>query len=441
MSLATLLMRRKRPSFPAIPAHNQITTATRAILARWPDVVKDTPDRDREALLRRMQSHVVAWDWDGVKLSFINSAARVAFDPAFRERAEFRELRQFFASEIAASDRAGFLNAMMAIYVESYVPGAEHTRALCATLRRAQTRIGARWHQALATVPALLDPERAHVVLGAIMEKMPDPWNDLKRVGFAYPHSPGLLDHAHQAMVAALIPRLDQRDAVDFLLSWLKPPGQSAKTLGAAVAVEAILAPWLKREPGAEMSRHITESLVSVYGDPRLRTDGTWSSVGQDYKQILLRWLTRENILFFLDVVSAVEDSHMWEPRRKFWLDLFKRGYIDNAWVAFSNDASRRARQVRQSDSNRSGLQFGQQTAAGSRLNTSLLVLQIGECVVIEGSHSYKVHVFGKKSIRAPKMFQPRYDCEDIRLLPGSKTVVHNGNWQDQVMQLIETMR
>ena len=53
-----------------------------------------------------------------------------------------------------------------------------------------------------------------------------------------------------------------------------------------------------------------------------------------------MRWLTGQNIRFFLDVVSHVETSHMWAPRRKFWLGLYEQRRIDAAWVAFSRKAA-----------------------------------------------------------------------------------------------------
>lgn len=65
--------------------------------------------------------------------------------------------------------------------------------------------------------------------------------------------------------------------------------------------------------------------------------------VPSEHLAILMRWLTGENIRFFLDVVSAVETSHMWEPRRKFWLSLYNQERIDAAWVAFSAGGVKRS--------------------------------------------------------------------------------------------------
>ena len=150
----------------------------------------------------------------------------------------------------------------------------------------------------------------------------------------------------------------------------------------------------------------------------------------------MLRWVTGESIRFFLDVVSAVETSHMWEPRREFWLGLYEDGLIDSAWVAFSPDGKRVANQQRRRHHGEDGLAFGEQTAGGSRSNTSLLILRIGQCIVVEGSHNYKVHVFPSSNPRAPRMFQRRYDCEQIRL-SSAEAQAHVGYWQDRVREMI----
>ena len=67
----------------------------------------------------------------------------------------------------------------------------------------------------------------------------------------------------------------------------------------------------------------------------------------------------------------------MWEPRRKFWLSLHEQNRIDAAWVAFSRSGASHARRQLRSRGSRSLLSFGNQTARGSRMDTSLLILKI----------------------------------------------------------------
>ena len=174
----------------------------------------------------------------------------------------------------------------------------------------------------------------------------------------------------------------------------------------------AVLEPWLERDPPKAELTFITETLLGLYGDPRVDSGGPWAGVFATHLAVLMRWLTGENIRFFLDVVSAVEESHMWEPRRKFWLSLHDQKRIDAAWVAFSRSGADHARRQLSSRGSRSLLSFGNQTAGGSRIDTSLLILKIGNKVVVEGSHNYKVHIFKESNRNAPQLYRREYDCE-----------------------------
>jgi hypothetical protein len=245
------------------------------------------------------------------------------------------------------------------------------------------------------------------------------------------------MDHVHLAFIAKVAPRLTWREEIDRLFQWIKPDGQEARTSGATEAIAALLSPWQGEAPPADLQSHLVEGLVSLYGDPRIKRGFPWGTLDGSLLAVMMRWLTGENIRFFLDVVSAVEESHMWAPRREFWLGLHDKRMIDEAWVAFSPLGARKARELRARSDSRVGLAYGLQEAGGNRSNTSLLILRIGNCIVVEGSHSYKVHIFRGSNERAPKLFQARYDCERIRGIPGSETVPHLGNWQWRVRELI----
>ena len=81
---------------------------------------------------------------------------------------------------------------------------------------------------------------------------------------------------------------------------------------------------------------------------------------------------------------------------------------------------------------------FGEQVAGGGRSNTSLLIARIGNKIVVDGSHSYKVHVFPADHPRAPRVFETAYDCEEIRrTAPPAFARSHIGDWQSWVRMRI----
>ncbi|MDL2398452.1 EH signature domain-containing protein [Rhizobium mayense] len=435
MSLSKSLAEKGRFVCPALPAPNNLISRTERILSRWPDIVANPPEKDRERLVAIVREHLEHDDWDGTRLSLMTTAARALFDQDRRGRPELAELRDFYCREVRVSTRPAFLGGLFSVYMESFDATADHTRQLAAALVEAKGRLGARWRALIESVPDILSPDVAADAIARKMVSMDDPWNELRRMGFRNPHAPGLMNAAHLAYVGRIGPHLNKRGEMERLFDWLKPEGQQAKTAGAGEAISALLGHWVSRNPSPEDLGYLTENTVGIYGDPRVQRGGVWSAVPPDRMEVILRWLTGENIRFFLDVVSAVEDSHMWEPRRTFWLGLHQRGRIDAAWVAFSELAEKEAR--RRGAGGRGTLKFGLQTAGYSRTNTSLLVLKIGRKIVVEGSHSYKVHIFDETSQRAPTLYQPRYDCEAIRLIPGAKAKSHNGDWQGWVVENI----
>jgi hypothetical protein len=434
MSLFAKLNQPIRYEPPSLPAPTRLAAAAHRVLSRWPDVVADPPERDRERLVAEMFRRLKSGDWKGARMSFVTSAARAVFDPERRSRADLERLRSFYCKEIEATDSRTFLAAMMSVYLGSYEPGATHTVALARSLAKVRQRLDTRSRLLVDEVPEVLDPYRGAEALGSLMIQMDDPWQGLLELHLFTPHAPGIMDFAHLAFVDRLAPTLDQPTEINRLLRWLKPDGHEARVSGAGKAIEALLAPWQDLDPSPQIQHELITKIVGYYGDPRVRgRAGAWSSISDELLRILLRWLTGANIRFFLEIVSAVEDSHMWAPREKFWLSLYNQKRVDAAWVAFSDAGAALARRK----SGDRHIPFGRQIAGGSRSATCLLILKIGRKVVVEGSSNYKIHVFDESNSRAPKLYQPSYDCDAIRRIPDAQTKMHLGHWEGWVLERI----
>jgi hypothetical protein len=440
VKLSEALAERAALQPPAIPTLNRLAAESARILQKWPDTAFD-PRGDREQIIREFAERLSRNHWNGLTMARAVSAARIAFDSDFRDRDGLRRVREFLIAEIRASTKVAFLGGMCSVYVSSFVPGARHTRDLAAALMSARERLSGKWRTILAGIPQLFLPDQAPDAFAVRMTAMENPWTGLKKIGFTSPHAPGLLDAAHLAFIRKISPFLDRRVSAKKLIDWLRPPGHQSREAGATESIDALLAPWQSGSPPDEFRDFLIQSLRSLYGDPRLARGTVWDRVLPSSRTTIMRWLTGENIRFFLDVVSRVEDSHMWEPRRKFWLGLYERKMIDEAWVAFSPHATRVAREIGRKIGGEKNIAFGTQIAGGGRANTSLLILRLGRCIVVEGSHSYKVHVFKDRNPHCPKLFQREYDCDAIRSISGSETTVHNGDWQGRVLEQIEYRR
>lgn len=108
---------------------------------------------------------------------------------------------------------------------------------------------------------------------------------------------------------------------------------------------------------------------------------------------------------------------------------------IDEACVAFGSEARRYAQRnlVRggKTDMNR---RFGRRLDRGG--STSLLIMRIGNKIVVDGCHSCKTHIFRQDDIKAQKLYERQYYCDDImRSCRNSKPQNSIQNWSQWVLQ------
>ncbi|MBY6163276.1 hypothetical protein KUV73_20515 [Mameliella alba] len=419
----------------ALPPLDQIRRSVEGIVAQWPDVMKTPEDRDREKLAQEMLNRITEWEWTDITTQRVVSAAVAVFDDDRRTRPEFSPVREFYLSEIATREPGAFLDGMVGVYIDSFIPGADHTRFLAKALGQRMDELGGRNAKLTKALPALLRPDAAPLELARIMLNTDNPYDRLKGIGLTNPHTSGLAKAAHKTFIERLEPDLAKPEARQKLFNWLTPENGPTLQTGAGMGVEALLSVWRDRTPPDALRNELSEAIIAAWGDPRLHTGGIWAGFDPDLKAVLLRWLTHQDMKFFCDMVTATQDSHMWPPRRDFWLKLYEDKMIDEAWVAFGSGARRyaQANLVRsgKTDMNR---RFARQLDRGG--STSLLIMRIGNKIVVDGCHSYKTHIFRIDDRRAPKLYQSEYYCDDImRASRNSKP--HNSihNWSQWVLQ------
>jgi len=390
----------------AIADSSLLRKSCEAVLARWPNQGnKKSPD-DAEAILFRVYYFIRGWQenrpTEKLRMADIRSAAVYAFDAEWNypglPKQLFTEIRDFLLRELKYNTEASFIAAMGTSFLENYAPSQPDMQRLGVALGAAISRLEARgeiwkWQQFFRAFPQSLSGENSAPQIAAILLNEEKPRQALtEKCGLQLGDDANIMQYINSAYIQRMKGELENIAAVRAVLNWLSPDGSKdkAQMQNASLAIEALLAPWQHKEPPDTIQAILLERLIKFYGDPRLTKGGVWAETGADCKNLLIRWLTKENMLFFLQVVSQVEGSHMWEPRRKFWLGLYEAGIIDSAWVGFSEPAKKVAMQLKDVQERRD---FGLQTAGGSRWDTSILVMQIGEAVVVEGSHSYKVQI------------------------------------------------
>ncbi|UWQ85017.1 EH signature domain-containing protein [Leisingera caerulea] len=435
--VSTRAMIERAPSFRrrALPPLDQIKRCVDNILTRWPDAIHSPMDRDREKLAQDMLYRVSNWNWEDITTQRVISAAVAVFDEVRRMKPDLASVREFYLSEIATREPGAFLDGMVGIYIDSFTPGTDHTLYLAKALEKRSGDLGARHRKLLAALPELFQPDAVPLALGQIMRNADNAYLLLKSIGLTSPHTYGLAKAAQKFFIESLAPDLDQKETRQKLFNWLTPENGPVLQAGAGPAVEALLSVWRDRTPPDDLRDELSEAIIAAWNDPRLHTGGIWSGFDPSLRAVLLRWLTHQDMKFFCDMVTATQDSHMWPPRRDFWLKLYQDKMIDEAWVAFGSEARRYAQQNLMrggtTDMNR---RFGRQLDRNG--STSLLIMRIGNKVVVDGCHSYKTHIFRMDDPKAPKLYERQYYCDDImRASRNSKP--HNSiyNWSQWVLQ------
>lgn len=437
---------------PPMPGLKPMREEIRKVHERWPgpDESKNSL-QDKMELARQFQRRVKKHDWDGVSVSEVIEAAEAVFDSEIRTQFKFPSLsktpkfsgaQEFLYGEVGASDIEAFVSGMLRVYLESFEPGAEHSVALAKALEGAQS-MDPSDKSLLARLKPLLDPNGGTLEVARWMAKKSEPYSEIQRCGLADPHGPGFMKHVHVAYSSIMRDRLTTVGEIDRFIGWIRPQGKEPMRVGAKEAIEALVHPWLKRAVADddEVLTHMVEVLTSssVYGHPQ-GFDGhraAWNSVDVEYRDFIVRWLTRENIEFFTKVITR---SHwrsprvikMWEHRRDYWLKLHDRSLIGDACAAFSPTAMGIAREM-MAERGTTEVQdrFASQMTVS---NTSLLIMRIEDKVIVEGCHNFKTRIFGDDHPNVPPFREQSYDGRMIMgQAPMEKSHAALERWKDWV--------
>ena len=166
---------------------------------------------------------------------------------------------------------------------------------------------------------------------------------------------------------------------------------------------------------GYEAAEHLRQPLQSYvlreWGDPRI-TGGAarWRGVSDEAKQIFTRWITREDLRFFFDVVARACDDHKFEYRKAFWL-----AYLEH--ISFCRPVLRRnARDLFRNDSQI--LEYYRErrpaTLTGGDSNLHAFIIQMGNYTFVEFSTAGACYVYD--DINRPfSLGDSKYSVSELR--------------------------
>lgn len=234
------------------------------------------------------------------------------------------------------------------------------------------------------------------------------------------------------------------------LMVWAHDQGGKIAFPGSfAQFATALLEPWSAEEPENSYRTELLDMLQRAGGgDPRLHP-ARWREVQQqapDAYAVILKWLTRASVMQFLDIVGrsmrGTDGQRMWAYRRAFWTSylLGKGGgpTIKSAWIAFGSEAASLAREAARETGDNSFNAFGRQYDKSN--DHSALIMEIGDLLIVDWSHSAKYNVWKRGDRGRPELFKTSYPVGTLYNAPlkDSHVAPANYSWQKKMAKIIE---
>lgn len=218
---------------------------------------------------------------------------------------------------------------------------------------------------------------------------------------------------------------------------------EDAKTLWdiwpPSLLAESLLLPWREKIPAQDIQETIQQFILRSYKDLRLDLS-RWLHVSGEAQDVMRRWLTRESLEQFIQVVDATTKTEQWQYRRAFWMSYFKANHINDAVVAFA-PIGRDYAKMAFKDS-----YFGSIERGYYHQDQAVLLLRIGQLTIADWSHNGSCRIYLSNNPNTPSLSNRVYDGRVLRAQCDNESgdgTPHagseNGRWQSKVADFIRT--
>ncbi len=245
----------------------------------------------------------------------------------------------------------------------------------------------------------------------------------------------GFLAAVDRMLVAGLNSELKSKafNSLEPVLRLIAPSGAMTFKAEAASVAEALLSPFVKQAPPAEVRNKIGGFLLKQLHDPRSTQTG-WAGVTHASRGVMLKWLVEASLEQFFDLIGRWAHEEHWRYREAFWSAFHKKGHIDSAWVVLGvNAAAEAARRWREAPPAHGRL-------VGGSADHCVLMLEIGELTIAEWSHNGACRVWRSNNKHRPELGQREYSQYRLQSNPDVWRP-HSGNtnyvWQQKLADTI----
>lgn len=348
--------------------------------------------------------------------------------------------------------RPRLLRSLARVYIETF-SNKQHTRQLSDFLLENRRNLGRRWnewHEAYA----VLSPNK-------LVQRLTDLC--LKSEGASRQHLSSIFEHvmlptwfaASNALMLPVIKEvffritkgmtsLSEQDASQIIN--FSEYDNNNLILGASnefigIMAEALLVPLSHSMPNTPVCNIVQGHLLRHLKDPRI-FPAKWSSVRSDVKEIIYRWLTKQSLDLFLNIVDEVVNTstdakRMWQNRKLLWGSYLKAGYIDEAWVVLGREGCAYAKALEIKEQSLK-LSYAELIYSSDISKHIALMLRVDSLTIVDWSHNGRCHIWTSEAINHPKLYMREYSKSQLER--GSRySFTHSagGSWMHDVKAII----
>ena len=248
--------------------------------------------------------------------------------------------------------------------------------------------------------------------------------------------------------VRAYLPELNvfDPDGPDHLLGFLEYEGGlrfDERTARVEIAT-VLLRPFVDRDPDPKVKERLQAFFLRRFGHPRLPSGRRgWFRVSEDLRNVVMRWLVKEAIdKFFQLVEETALDSH-WRYRNAFWRAFFDAGMISDAYFVLGRSATRlsRLQRLQMKEDSTETIEGITGLLQGADGNQSVLLLKmsgIPGATIAEWSHNGSCRIWLNGNPNSPSLYEPNYHRHVLMSgadLSQRHVGSEQGNWQRKIKQ------
>ena len=444
MKLSDVLLAPKKPRIIDLKGTTvHLDRAVTSLQRRWGVSTKKQNSNDLNRKLQDFERRLSSNDWSQFPWHMASDIFRSFFTSDCREDSKWKNTATVLIDTLEKTERRSFCRAAIDAYIATYNETGLQLERFRAVIRAKPVKeIPIR--QKLITDYDFFNPQVAHIKIGKALAESDTPYKLAKSWDILSPHSLGLFQSAFQEMLRENDDDLQKmhRPSFEKIMNWLRPNSNTKAEISRALGIDALVLPFKKSEP-AVLRDDIEKFLIRNYGDPRI-TPAEWSGVSTDALKIMNRWMTSKSLKMFFDIINKFEDSHMWEPRRKFWTAIDDRKWIDEAWVVLNDTGAQYAKSLAEEHDDKAYMSHG--LLNFHEREKCFFIMKVGTLTIVEGTHNFKVRVFKNEATNAPILRNRSYSKNEISSVPNwskGEAFIHDvsGKWMTKTETFMRNNR